>query len=91
MKKSLFKIVLLLAMQITISGCYEFEIGLDWGAAESFTYDTFFLVPKDLNYHPAFFVDSVSQIGKSTVTIWAHILYDTILVVNARTAYAGYL
>lgn len=91
MRKLLFKIVLGLAMLVSLSSCYEFDLGGNWGAADGTMYDSVFYVPKDTSYHPAFFIDSVSQIGKSAVTIWAHILYDTMLVINARTAYAGYL
>ncbi len=96
MKNLLFKIALGLAMQIVISSCIEFEMGRGkwgtvYGSGYDLNYDSIFSVPRDSTFHPAFFIDSVSQIDKSTVTIWAHILYDTVLVINARTAYTGYL
>jgi hypothetical protein len=92
MRKSLFKIVLALAMQASISSCFEFDLGWgDWGASHSSAYDSIFYAPTNQTYDSAFFIDSVSQVGKSMATIWAHILYDTVLVINARTAYTGYL
>ena len=92
MKNLLFKIALGLAMQVVVSSCYEFEMGWgNWGGTDDLSYDSIFSVPRNPTYHPAFSIDSVSQIDKSTVTIWAHILYDAILVINARTAYTGYL
>jgi len=93
MRKLLFKIVLALAMQASISSCFEFDFGWDGGIGGSYgpSYDSIFSVPTDPTYHPAFVIDSVLQIGRSAATIWAHILYDTVLVINARTAYTGYL
>jgi len=95
MRKFLLKIVLGLAMQISMSACYEFEFG--WGdlGPSDWAYDSIFSVPDSIfsvpTNRPAFFIDSVSQNGKAAATIWAHILYDTVLVINSRTAYAGYL
>jgi len=95
MKNLLLKIVLGLAIQIAVSGCVEFEgvpnfIG-GWGGSDGWSYDSIYFAPLDTTYHPGFYIDSLSQTGKSAVTMWAHILYDTVLVINARSAYAGYV
>ena len=93
MKKLVLYIICCIGILIGISSCFEFEISLPTGdlggyySWDSIIYDP----PVDTSYQPGFFIDSLRQSGKSEITFWAHIVYDTLLVINYLSTYVGYL
>lgn len=93
MKKLVLKTIFCAGTLISISGCFEFSLPLSmgsWGYYDDFD-SLIYNPPADTSYQPGFFIDSLEQSGTSEVTFWAHIVYDTVLVINYLSTYVGYL
>lgn len=93
MKKLMLNIIFCVGTLISISGCFEFEFSIPtdgWGGYYSWD-SVAFDPPIDTSYQPGFFIDSLRQSGQSEITFWAHIVYDTLLVINYLSTYVGYL
>ena len=87
MKTLLLNLALLITIQISLSGCVDFDFpdlsgfgglgGLDpnynWGTPYGYS-----------DYSASFYIDSTSQASDSTLTLWAHIQYDSILIIQDR-------
>lgn len=81
--KTLILNLVLLALLVHLSGCYDFELDLDFpsgGYGGNYNDNFDFTIP----YEPTFAVDSVIQDSESKLTIWAHIQYDSILIIKNR-------
>jgi hypothetical protein len=86
MKTLLLNLALLITIQASLSGCYDFEFpdlsglsGLSY--SPSYNYGTSY----GYDYYSAsFYIDSASQSTDSTLTLWAHIQYDSILIIQDR-------
>lgn len=87
MKTLLLNLALLITIQISLSGCVDFDFpdlsgfgglgGFDpnynWGTPYGYS-----------DYSASFYIDSTSQASDSTLTLWAHIQYDSILIIENR-------
>ena len=87
MKTLLLNLTLLITIQISLSGCVDFDFpdlsgfgglgGFDpnynWGTPYGYS-----------DYSASFYIDSTSQASDSTLTLWAHIQYDSVLIIQDR-------
>ncbi len=85
MKNLILNLALLLFLQLSLSGCMDDLDFLDfsgYGSSGGYNWGT----PNGYDpYAATFYIDSTEQLSDSTATIWAHMQYDSILILEKRT------
>lgn len=85
MKTLIINLALLITIQVGLSGCIDFDFPDTFGYSGGFGggyYSGGYNY--DYPYYASFYIDSTSQSTDSTLTLWAHIQYDSILIIQDR-------